>query len=192
MAALVWIPPLAWMALIFVGSTEIFSSEATSRVILPLLRWAFPGAHPAQLAFLHLLLRKAGHALEYAILASLWFRALSLSGIIGSRRSHAGVAWAVAAAYAILDELHQGWTDVRTASALDVAVDWSGSAAAALLLTLGWRRLARGLTTSLLWIAAAGGTVFLFFHLLSGIPPGWLWFTTPAAWVMLWAWRRWG
>ncbi|MFQ5898281.1 MAG: VanZ family protein [Candidatus Methylomirabilia bacterium] len=187
-----WLLPLAWMGIIYWGSTELFSAEATGSVIVPLLQGLFPWAEPAQLEALHFTLRKVGHLLEYAILAGLWFLALRRSGerLFGNPASGAAVAFALAAAYAILDEFHQGWTGVRTASGLDVMVNWTGSAAATLLCLLGWQELTRRLASSLLWIGAAGGTLLLLLHLLAGVPSGWLWLTTPLAWIALWAWHR--
>ena len=38
-----WWPALLWAAMIFVASTDFFSSEHTSRIIEPILRWFLPG-----------------------------------------------------------------------------------------------------------------------------------------------------
>jgi len=46
------------------------------------------------------------------------------------------------------------------------------------------------LTTILLWIAAAGGTLLLLLHLLAGTPARWLWVSAPLAWLALWGWWR--
>ncbi|MFQ5520884.1 MAG: VanZ family protein, partial [Candidatus Methylomirabilia bacterium] len=185
MPLLPWLFPLAWIGIIYWGSTEAFSAEATGSVIVPLLRALFPWAQPAQLEAFHITLRKAGHLLEFAILAGLWYLALSRSGkrLLRTPASGAAMAFALAAAYAIVDELHQGSTGVRTASALDVMLDWSGSGAATILCVLGWQELTRRLAATLLWTAAAGGTVLLILHLLAGVPSGWLLLSTPAAWI---------
>ena len=47
------------------------SSPNTSRIIRPLLLWLFPDISEASLAYLHILVRKAAHFTEYAVLALL-------------------------------------------------------------------------------------------------------------------------
>lgn len=200
-----WTPPVIWMALIYIGSTEHFSAEATGRVILPALRALLPRADPAQLDLLHAILRKAAHVVEYGILSWLWFRALSRHESPPRRRaggpsgdgSAAGpsdwpvlAALAISVAYAALDELHQAWTGVRTGSVVDVLWDGIGAAAALGLLRFGWQAVVTSLTTVLIWIAAAGGTLLLLLHLLTGTPARWLWISAPLAWIALWGWHR--
>ncbi|MGH7395771.1 MAG: hypothetical protein ACREJF_09280, partial [Candidatus Methylomirabilales bacterium] len=46
-------PALLWMGVIFVFSTDLFSTGETGRFVLPLLAWLFPGAAPETLALLH-------------------------------------------------------------------------------------------------------------------------------------------
>ena len=41
------------------------------------------------------------------------------------------------------------------------------------------------LTGALLWAAAAGGAILLLIDVAAGAPSGWLWLTTPAAWLAL-------
>lgn len=179
-----WILPVAWMGIIFWGSTERFGAEATGSLILPLLRALAPWANTAQLEALHAVLRKTGHVLEYGILAWLWFRALSPS------HWRAPAAFAISVAYAGLDELRQAWTGGRTGSVGDVLLDGVGAAAALGLLRFDWQAVVRFLATMLLWIAAAGGTLLLLLKLLSGVPGGWLWVSSPVAWMSLWVWCR--
>ncbi len=181
-----FIPPLAWMGVIFWLSTGSFSAEETGGWILPLLKALLPWATPHQLEFLHWLGRKTAHVTEYAILAWLWHRAFLKSG----PRPRPRAAFGLTVAYAIVDELHQGWTGQRGASPLDVALDAFGGAVALVLLTLGWRRTLDGLTPLLLWFAAVGGSLFLVISLLAGAPGRWLWASVPLAWLALWAWRR--
>ncbi len=194
-----WLPPLIWTGVIFLGSTERFSSDATGALILPLLRALLPWADLAQLELLHAALRKSGHVLEYAILASLWFRAFSPEGARGptgagpaltpDRRALA--AFAISVAYAGLDEFHQAWTRVRTGSARDVLWDAAGAAAALGLLRFGWQATVTALTTIFLWIGAVGGTLLLLLALLAGASAHWLWASAPLAWVALVGWRWW-
>lgn len=185
-----FIPPAIWMALIFLGSTEHLSGEATGSLILPVLRALLPWAHPAQLEALHVAVRKTGHVIEYAILAWLWLRALASPTDRRPSAGHALAAFAISVAYAGLDELHQASTGVRTGSALDLLWDGAGAAAALGVLRFGWQGVLACLTTALLWIAAAGGTLLLLLDLAVGTPARWLWASAPLAWIALWRWRR--
>jgi VanZ family protein len=71
-----WAPVIGWMLLIFVASGDLMSSEHTSRFLTPFLLWLKPDISPQALAQIHLLVRKLGHIIEYAILAMLSWRAL--------------------------------------------------------------------------------------------------------------------
>jgi VanZ family protein len=181
-----WIPPVAWMGVIFWLSSDRFSGEETGGWILPLLSALLPWATPSQLELLHWVGRKAAHVGEYAILAWLWHRAFSRRGGAG----HPGRALALTVGYAAFDELHQGWTGSRGAGAGDVALDAFGGGVALAFITWGWQRVAERLTGALLWLAAAGGSLLLLVHLAASAPPGWLWASAPLAWLALWAWRR--
>jgi VanZ family protein len=123
-----WWPVLLWAALIAIFSTDAFSGEHTSRVILPVLRWLFPHAAPHTLALAHHYIRKAGHVTEYFVLGLLLVRGIR-SGRNGWRMEWAVAAVAVAAAWAGLDELHQAFVPSRGPSMLDVMIDVTGAAA---------------------------------------------------------------
>src|SRR5438045_5204621 len=71
-----WMPAIIWMALIFVGSTDVLSAQHTSRFLVPFLRWLDPQISLAALAQIQFAIRKLGHLTEYAILAMLLWRAL--------------------------------------------------------------------------------------------------------------------
>ena len=94
----VWLPVLAWAAVIFV-----FSS-------IPSLSTGL-GAWDT-------LLRKGAHITEYAVLGALLYRALE--------RETAALAAGIA--YAATDELHQHFVRGRHASPVDVAIDAVGLA----------------------------------------------------------------
>lgn len=132
------------MALIFGGSTEPFSSDHTSRIIAPVLRWLIPGLSEPTVELVVHLVRKAAHLCEYAILAGLWWRALREP----ARRAGRAWDWTVAgqcvllcALWAASDELHQAFTATRTASGWDVLLDTTGAVLGLLLLrvVVGWR-----------------------------------------------------
>src|SRR5271155_513590 len=71
-----WWPVLAWAALISWMSTGAFTSENTSKIIIPILRWIFYSASPETLVSLHYFIRKCGHFGEYFVLSLLILRAL--------------------------------------------------------------------------------------------------------------------
>ena len=124
-----WLPVLAWAALIFTGSTDSFSSQHTGGFFLGFLHSLLPHASEATLDLLHLLIRKCGHFTEYFIFGLLILRALRA----GSREwklRWAMLALLLAISYASLDEFHQSFVPSRTASPWDVLIDGVGAAAA--------------------------------------------------------------
>jgi VanZ family protein len=126
-----WLPPLLWMTVIWLMSSDAGSLQQTSRILVPLLRWLFPWASPSEIDLMHFLARKLGHVGEYAILAALWLRALH-----GGRRlalsTSAWAALAISIGWAIVDELHQSTVASRTASGTDVMIDAAGAGLASL------------------------------------------------------------
>jgi len=172
------------MAMIAWFSTGEFSADQTSRILGPLFRWLFPGAGEAELAALHAITRKTGHFTEYAVLAALWFVALTRERGL-SRLRAAWVALLVAIGWAILDELHQATVPSRTASAMDVALDATGALAAVLVGRYGGTRVVDTAAAVLLWVAAAGGVLVIAIDLASGVSAGVLWLAVPLAALML-------
>jgi VanZ family protein len=100
-----WLPPLLWMALIF-----IISAQPT----LPNL----------EEIWLDVLFKKAAHFLEYALLAFLWWRALSGEGLHASWSLV--IAGLVSVLYAASDEYHQTFIPGRTGRLWDLGVDSVG------------------------------------------------------------------
>lgn len=184
-----WLPPALWMVLIFALGSDAASAEQTSRFVSPVLRWLLPGASPFHLEALHGVLRKLAHFTEYAILAGLWFRALS-SGVRWSTWRVAATALAISAGWAAVDEAHQWFTPSRTSSLADVALDTAGALSAVLAAAPGWSRTLEGITAVVLWAAALGGAAILVINLLLGVPSGVLWLTAPAAALVLIVRRR--
>jgi|RhiMetdeSRZDD1v2_1073273.scaffolds.fasta_scaffold783513_2 VanZ like protein len=93
-----WLPVVAWAALIFALSSVPSLSSG--------------------LGFWDLVLRKAAHVTEYAILGALLFRALEREL----------PAFAIGLAYAVTDEIHQHFVHGRHASPVDVLIDAAGIA----------------------------------------------------------------
>src|SRR5437773_9904440 len=132
------------------------SAEHTGESPLPVLRWLLPWASPGDLDAIHGLVRKGAHLTEYAILAALWYRALTH----GSRLAPPAVGWlafGISLAWAALDEWHQSFVASRTGSAVDVGIDGAGAALSLVAVCRGWRPALDGATTILLWLPAAGG-----------------------------------
>jgi VanZ family protein len=130
-----WWPAILWAVVISSFSTETFTSENTSRVIIPVLRWFLPHAMPETLSLIHYVIRKSAHFTEYFILSLLLLHALR-AGRRGFSLRWALIAILIVAGYASLDEFHQLFVPGRGAAASDVLLDTSGGAAAQLLVAL--------------------------------------------------------
>jgi VanZ family protein len=129
-------PLVVWAILIFVGSGDLLSAKHTS-IILPFLKWLFPSASAASLAWFHFLVRKAGHLTEYAILATLAARAFRNSSHKFIQLHWFTLALLLAMIYALTDEFHQSFVPARTASIHDSMID---SAGALVALSVIWLR----------------------------------------------------
>ncbi len=124
-----WLPVFIWLGVIFAGSTDIFSTEQTSRYLVPFLRWLDPQISPSTIATVHFALRKIGHLTEYAILAALFWRALRSARNLPAKMSTLFVGvWVACAILAAIDEFHQSFIASRTASLNDVLTDSLGAA----------------------------------------------------------------
>lgn len=134
------------MLVIFVASTGALSADHTSRVIGPILRFFFPDIQPETIAQAQWGCRKAAHAAEYWVLALLVWRARRQGRAAPAgewRWRDAVFAFGLAVAYAVTDEIHQGFEPSRQGHPVDVAIDALGAAAG---LSAAWwsvRRAAR-------------------------------------------------
>ena len=102
-----WLPPVLWMGAIFV-----LSAQPT----LP--------RHPDNL--LDFIIKKAGHMIEYGILAFLLWRALS-RGRGALSRSALVIAFVASVLYAASDEYHQTFVPGRKGKLMDVGFDVVGA-----------------------------------------------------------------
>lgn len=114
-----WLPPVAWMAVIFVAS-----HTPSARI---------PSAGPWDV-----LVKKGGHLLSYTLLAWLWLRALRPA--LSPPRLY-WAAFAVAVLYAISDEFHQTFVPGRNGTPIDVGIDGAGVLLA--IVIWRWRRARR-------------------------------------------------
>jgi VanZ family protein len=135
-------PVIAWMLLIFAGSTDALSAEQTSRFLVPFLRWLDPAISFATIAAIQLVIRKLGHLTEYAVLALLLWRALRVpwNRDIRPMWKTAGAVLLIATVYAAFDEFHQSFVPSRTAALGDVMIDACGALAAVAICLLFVRR----------------------------------------------------
>ncbi len=119
-----WLPPLAWMGMIY-----YLSAQST-----------LPG--PPE-PWLNLLLKKGAHFGVYAALAFWWWRALCSARRASPERLSSGTVLALAfiltVLYAASDEFHQSFTPSRHPSPWDVLIDAAGAATALGLLSSGRR-----------------------------------------------------
>src|SRR5437870_3232460 len=131
-------PLILWATLIFIGSSSVLSASHTSIVLRPVL-WLFPHASEATLATIHLLVRKAGHLTEYAILALLAARAFRTSSRELLRNRWFWLSLLFVVAYSLSDEFHQSFVPSRTASIYDSMIDSVGGFVALVLLVIRQR-----------------------------------------------------
>lgn len=133
---------ILWMAVIFWFSahTGNESSAQSGGIVDTIIRLLFPHysewATPKQELYLHLLtllVRKAGHATEYLILALLY------AGCMSWKRTLKGTlfsAWLLTVLYAATDEVHQFFVPDRACRITDIVIDSAGAAVGLLLLGL--------------------------------------------------------
>jgi VanZ family protein len=116
-----FLPPIVWMGLIALGSSDLLADNRTGHWMLTLLGKVALWASSTHLDMAHIVVRKLGHLVEYGILAILWCRALA-----GSARATT-LAFVLAAVYGGVDELWQSLYPSRTPAVTDVAFDAIGA-----------------------------------------------------------------
>jgi VanZ family protein len=139
-----WLPVIVWMAIIFGASTNLGAPRNTSRIIAPILRLLNPNITDETIGKVQYGIRKTGHAVEYAILALLIWRARRKTILPEPKTWHrrdAIVAILVSALYAATDEFHQSFVSTRQASVWDVILDTAGAVMGIFLLWIIGRRL---------------------------------------------------
>ena len=128
---------IAMMVFIFIQSAlpgDLSSSE--SNVIVRILA-QITGADPQTLSFG---VRKAAHFTEYMILGG-----LLMADAAAWRRSTTDLkrpacAWAIAALYAVSDEIHQYFVPGRVCALMDMGIDSAGAAAGVLIIYFIYRK----------------------------------------------------
>jgi VanZ family protein len=131
-----WIPVLVMLMIQYTFSTSAFSSDETSRFIVPLLNVLIRNATPERLMFWHHVVRKAAHVTEYCILGLLVYRAFKVDV---AKAMNVGILTVMfVAVAATLDEFHQSFVPSRGSSIFDVGWDCVGGLIAIMLLWI-WR-----------------------------------------------------
>ena len=140
-----FLPVVLWMSIIFIGSTDLGSTQRTSRIIGPILRWFNPNVSAEAIDAVQIVVRKSGHVCIYAVLALLVWRGLRV--IRRVKLLEGGWSWpemwgivAFCAAYAVTDELHQSFVQSREGSPFDVGFDSLGAICALLAVWYFGRR----------------------------------------------------
>jgi VanZ family protein len=140
---------LLWMLVIFIASGDQTSFQHTSRFIEPLLHWLLPSLAPETVHTAVVLVRKAAHVSEYAVLTVLVWR------LVNKYRPTTGGTYVwrnicltliVVVLYAASDEFHQLFVPSREASVRDVLIDSSGAILALILIRLAARLRRQRLT----------------------------------------------
>ena len=145
-----WALCALWMLLIFVmsampGDVSGEQSGTLTRIVISVVETILgeDAAGAVDIELLELLIRKAAHMAEYAVLCLLFCRALRLSGA----RHPAALALLLSAAYAATDEFHQGFVDGRGPSPVDVMIDTTGAAIGCAIRSV-WHRMRKLRTPS--------------------------------------------
>ena len=120
-----WLAVIACIGVIWLLAGDDFSARETGSILDPMLRWLFSGIARSEMDAVHFGVRKVAHAVEYALLALLAFRAFWLSAELRSAITMV-LALLLVLAVAGLDEYQQGQSAVRTGSSRDVAIDFAG------------------------------------------------------------------
>lgn len=129
-----YVPLLAWVGVIVYLSSGKNSISQTAPFFVPLLKSLFPGAGAERLRKHHVVVRKIGHLVGYAILALLASAAFyNSSALIWAVQNWHVCAFAVVFVVAAADEIRQHFDPTRDGSPRDVALDCVGGLTAILL-----------------------------------------------------------
>lgn len=121
-----WSPVVLWMGFIFWMSSETFSADETSSILVPILNLLMPGITAEGIETIHSIIRKLGHISEYFVLGLLLFRAFYGTNLNPEVYRCIAYSLIVLMIYALSDEFHQSFVQTRTASLADVGLDVAG------------------------------------------------------------------
>jgi VanZ family protein len=139
-------PLVIWIVVILDLGGPIGSMNETSRFVRPLLEFLFPAAAPETLTYVHGMIRKSAHFVEYGILGI--FAARAFGTIFSRPFPQFAFALILAAVVASVDEYQQSFNPERTSSPFDVLLDISGAIFALSIyaaITARWQRSAKSI-----------------------------------------------
>lgn len=131
-----WIPVGLMLSLMYFFSTDLFSGKNTSFAINWVMKIFGEDLSRSELGQANLAVRKFAHFFEYAVLATLLFRAFKAESSIPWRLSWAAYSFAIVVVWSLLDEFHQTFTTMRGGSIYDAMIDSAGGLFALLAITL--------------------------------------------------------
>jgi VanZ family protein len=131
-----WIPVGLMLSLMYFFSTDVFSGRNTSLAITWIMKLFGEDLNRSELGEANFAIRKFAHFFEYAILASLLFRAFKAESSLPWRFSWAAYSFAIIVVWSLLDEFHQTFTRMRGGSIYDSMIDSVGGLFALLAITL--------------------------------------------------------
>jgi VanZ family protein len=131
-----WIPVGLMLSLMYFFSTDVFSGKNTSFAINWIMKIFGEDLSRSELGQANFAVRKFAHFFEYAVLATLLFRAFKAESRIAWRFSWASYSFAIVVVWSLLDEFHQTFTSQRGGSIYDSMIDSSGGLFALLAITL--------------------------------------------------------
>ncbi len=121
-----WLPAIAWLVLIAILSGGGVHAGLTFKLVKAVVLFFGPDAGMDTIRFVHLIVRKLGHVVEYFVLALLLFRAYRMDAAEGWRPRWALFSALLALAVAGADEFHQVFVPRRSGTLGDVGFDAVG------------------------------------------------------------------
>ncbi len=136
--------------MILLASGDLLGASRTESWLRQMLAAIFATLPPEKIHILHLLLRKAGHLAAYALLGWLSFRSARgpMPAVAAWNRRAVVLALGLCFATALFDELHQVFTETRSGSPWDVALDMTGALLALAVIRIAGRRKEKAAATS--------------------------------------------
>jgi VanZ family protein len=146
-----WIAAFLWLTVIALESSDLGSSEHTSRILYPILHFLF-NLDLVRFQTWHHYIRKCGHFVGYFALSVLLFRAwretLRLPRAVSWALRWATIAFFMSAFVASLDEWHQTFLPSRTGAVRDVILDSSAALTAQILIFIYLARKPRRMSSA--------------------------------------------
>jgi VanZ family protein len=150
-----WLLPITWMAILFFSSATPYEKQDIKPFLSdfidfsflePYLSWISFHYHQSEVStvalgvhgFIEFFIRKAAHFGSFFMLMILFYVAFHKT-VSWYLQKKLVVSFSFTVAYAIIDEIHQGFTPNRTPYYGDVLIDGFG-ALVALLILLFWRK----------------------------------------------------